>query len=287
MFKYKAPVIGMVMLVGGLLAINATLQGHQQGGATIKMKLLLPEGPYDNWKESKLTVDGKEVKAEGDGEVRTLTATTGKDKDYVVVAFDYSPNNYTQIVRSRKVVAKDGVVEVDMRTPSAKERDDVKVRWVATPKDVSEEMCRMAKVGKDDVVYDLGCGDGIMVLTAVKEFGAKKGVGIDLDAEGKELIKKCKETAKEMGISDKVEFRQGNVLEVKDLSDATVVLLYMGDDINALLKPILQKTLKPGARVVSHRFIMGDDWKPEVTKSFYSKEWDGNVELHMWTIPKK
>jgi len=287
MMKRKAPAIGVAILLGGLLVMTGLLHGHEQAGKTIKLKLLLPEGPYDNWKESKLTVDGKEVKADGEGEVRTLTATPAKDKDYVVVAFDFSPNNYTQIVRSRKVTVKDGVVEVDMRKPSEKERDDVKVRWVATPKDVSEEMCRMAKVGKDDVVYDLGCGDGIMVITAVKEFGAKKGVGIDLDNEGKDLIKKCKEEAKRLGIADKMDFRVGNVLDVKDLSDATVVLLYMGDDINALLKPILQKTLKPGARVVSHRFLMGDDWKPDVSKAFYSKEWEGNVDLHMWTIKKK
>ncbi len=138
----------------------------------------------------------------------------------------------------------------------------------------------MAKVGKEDVVYDLGCGDGVMVLTAVKKFGAKKGVGIDLNPE---LVKKCKAAAKKEGVEDKVTFRVGDVLKVNDLPDATVVLLYMGDDINARLKPLLQKNLKPGSRVVSHRFMMGDDWKPDRSEFPKSIEPYG---IHLWTIKK-
>ena len=157
---------------------------------------------------------------------RSLTVTTPKDKDYVTQRY-WEPNNYTKISRPRKVVAKDGqVVTVDFRNQSDTEKDDIVVRFVPTPDDVVEAMCRMAKVGKDDVVYDLGCGDGRMVITAVKKFDAKKGVGVDLDPE---LVKKCQgEAAKEDGVADKVEFRVGDVLKVDDLSDATVVLLYMG-----------------------------------------------------------
>ena len=144
-------------------------------------------------------------------------------------------------------------------------------------------MCQMAKVSKDDVVFDLGCGDGRLVITAVKKFGAKKGVGVDLDPV---RIKESKANAKEAGVEDKVEFRVGDVFKVKDLADANVVLLYMGDDVNELLKPILQKTLKPGSRVVSHRFLMGADWPPDQTETVRDTN-IGDCEVHLWTIKKK
>ena len=105
---------------------------------------------------------------------------------------------------------------------------------------------------------------------------------VELDPE---LVKKCKETAKSEGVADKVEFRLGDVLKVKDMADANVVLLYMGDDINNRLKPILQSTLKPGARVVSHRFTMGE-WKPDRTETVNSSA-GYECLIHLWTIKKK
>jgi SAM-dependent methyltransferase len=154
-------------------------------------------------------------------------------------------------------------------------------------------MCKLGKVGPDDVVYDLGCGDGRMVITAVKQFKAKRGVGIDLDEDPHtpDLIKKCREKAKEAGLTEKqIEFRKGDVLKVHDLSDATVVLLYMGNDINARLRPILKKTLKPGSRVVSHRFHMGEngEWDPDKKTTFKGADGD-EYDLLFWEIkaPKK
>jgi SAM-dependent methyltransferase len=269
--------LGSALLLGLLLVASADLlQGQQQTGVkTVKLKLLLPQ------QDALVTIDGKEVP--GEGEERSLTVATAKDKDHVQITAFWEPNNYTKITRPRKVMAKDGEVVVDFRSPSDKEKDDIVVRFVPTPDDVVEAMCRMAKVGKDDIVYDLGCGDGRMVITAVKKFGAKKGVGVDLDPD---LVAKCKESAKEAGVSDKVEFRVGDVLKVDDMSDATVVLLYMGDDINARLKPILQKTLKPSSRVVSHRFIMGDDWRPDRTDTVRSSE-GYDCLIHLWEIKKK
>jgi SAM-dependent methyltransferase len=252
----------------------ALLHGQQAGGKAIKLKLLLPQH------DAKVTVDGKEMP--GEGEQRMLAVTTAKDKDYVQITAYWEPNNYTKITRPRKVVAKDGLVEVDFRNPSNTEKDDIVVIFVPTPQDVVEAMCKMAKVTKDDIVYDLGCGDGRMVITAVKKFGAKRGVGVELNPE---LVDKCKEAAKDAGVADKVEFRVGDVLKVADMSDASVVLLYMGDDINQRLKPILLKTLKPGGRVVSHRFLMGDDWRPERTENIQST--DGYpCDIHLWTIKK-
>ena len=137
-------------------------------------------------------------------------------------------------------------------------KEKIVVRWVPTPDDIVDKMSEMAKIGKDDVVYDLGCGDSVMLIRPIQKFGAKKGVGIDIDPK---MIEKAKVKAKEAKVEDRVELRVGDILNVKDLSDATVVLLYIGDDLGARLSPVLQKTLKPGARIVSHRFSLGD-WKP-------------------------
>ena len=142
-------------------------------------------------------------------------------------------------------------------------------------------MCKLGKVGAKDVVYDLGCGDGRMVILAVKDFKAKSGVGIDLDPD---LVKESKENAKRAGVEKKVEFRKGDVLDIKDLKEASVVLLYMGDDVNERLKPILKKTLKPGSRIVSHRFKMGD-WKPADTERFLAEDGE-EYEIHLWIVGK-
>src|SRR5262249_49748013 len=109
---------------------------------------------------------------------------------------------------------------------------------------------------KNDVVYDLGCGDGRIVVTAAKKYGAK-GVGIDLDPE---RVKDSLANIKEAGVGNLVEIRQGDALKV-DVSPATVVTLYMLPEVNLKLRPTLLKQLKPGSRVVSHDFDMGD-WKP-------------------------
>src|SRR5262249_21009267 len=178
---------------------------------------------------------------------------------------------YTKISRARKGVAKEGEIVGDFRKPSDTEKDDIVVRFVPTPDDVVEAMCKLAKVAEDDVVYDLGCGDGRMVITAVKQFGAKRGVGVDIDQD---LVRKSKAKAAEARVADKVQFREGDVLKVQDLSDASVVLLYMGNDINYRLRPILQETLKPGSRVVSHRFDMGE-WKPDAKRHVVSQSLPG------------
>src|SRR5262249_58541489 len=109
--------------------------------------------------------------------------------------------------------------------------------------------------------------------------GAKRGVGIDLDLD---RVKDSILNAQQHKVDRKIEFRQGDVLDVKDLSDASVVMLYMGEDVNLKLRPILKKTLKPGSRIVSHRFLMGD-WKPDKTITVKDKEGE-DYKLHLWTI---
>ncbi len=191
------------------------------------------------------------------------------------------PNNYTTITRTKTVTFKAGKeITVDLKQKDPNDR--VKIRWVPTPKDIAKEMAKMAKMGKEDVVYDLGCGDGIMIITAVKELGAKKGVGIDLDPV---RVKEATAAAKAAGVDNKIEIRMGDILDVKDISDASVVMLYLADEMNLRLRPMLWKSLKPGSRIVSHRFIMGD-WKPDVTKEVKGEDGD-EYTLHLWTITGK
>ncbi len=264
----------LAVLLGGLVFLGRNPGTSQPAaGQKLVLKVIVPQEDAD------VSIDGKLVK--GSGKNRKIETKLAEGKDSLLVKAVYKPNNYTEITRKKnlKVAAGDMNLTVDLRKVDPKD-EDIKVIFVPTPEDVVEGMCKMAKIGKNDVVYDLGCGDGRMVIMAVKKFGAKRGVGIDLDPK---LVKECKDSAKTAGVDDKVAFRVGDVLKVKDLSDATVVLLYMGDDINNRLKPILKATLKPGARVVSHRFLMGDDWKPGKTEKIDSSAGYECV-IHLWVI---
>lgn len=134
--------------------------------------------------------------------------------------------------------------------------------YVPTPPEVVDRMLALAGVTKDDVVYDLGCGDGRIPVTAAKKFGAR-GVGVDIDPE---RIKESLANAKAAGVEHLVTFKLQDAMTV-DVSPATVVTLYLLSSSNAKLRPILTKQLKPGARIVSHSFDMGD-WVPLKTESF-------------------
>ena len=165
------------------------------------------------------------------------------------------------------------------------------VRFVSTPHSVVQQMLKLASVKPGDVVYDLGCGDGRVVITAAKEFGAR-GVGIDIDSG---RIKQSWKNAREAGVEDRVSFRNEDLFEA-DIGEATVVSLYLLRSLNLKLRPKLWKELKPGARIISHNFDMGR-WAPEkqiVTKRLgleLSKEGTraGVVSdtIYLWTIPAK
>jgi tRNA G37 N-methylase Trm5 len=147
------------------------------------------------------------------------------------------------------------------------------VVFVPTPQNVVDEMMKLAKVGKGDVVYDLGCGDGRLVITAAK-LGAAKAVGIDINPE---RIRESVENAKQAGVAEKVQFRNEDLFEA-NFRDATVITLYLLNSLNLKLRPKLWKELKPGTRIVSHSFDMGD-WKPD-------KEMDvDGRRIYFWTIP--
>jgi SAM-dependent methyltransferase len=148
--------------------------------------------------------------------------------------------------------------------------------YVPTPQDVVERMLELAHVGKDDVVYDLGSGDGRLVITAAKKYGAK-GVGVDIDPE---RISEARANAEKAGVQSLVEFRQQDALTV-DVSPATVVTLYLLSSSNMKLRPILTKQLKAGARIVSHQFSMGD-WQPAKNETFTDSN-GATRTLYLWT----
>jgi SAM-dependent methyltransferase len=147
------------------------------------------------------------------------------------------------------------------------------VPYVPTPQEVVDRMLALAKVGKSDTLYDLGCGDGRIVVTAAKQFGAH-GVGIDLNPE---RIAEARANAQKAGVGSRVTFRQANLFET-DLSPASVVSLYLLPDVNLKLRPMLWSQLRPGSRVVSHAFHMGPEWPPERTVDA-----DGRT-IYLWTI---
>jgi ubiquinone/menaquinone biosynthesis C-methylase UbiE len=148
------------------------------------------------------------------------------------------------------------------------------VPFVRTPKRVVSAMLEIAGVGPNDVVYDLGSGDGRLVVTAAKRFGAR-GVGIDMDPV---RIAEGIASAKAQGVADKVRFIEQDFFEA-DISEATVVTLYLVPHINLKLRPKLWRELKPGTRVVSHNYDMGD-WKPQ------RKVRVGLHTVYYWTIPE-
>ena len=148
------------------------------------------------------------------------------------------------------------------------------VIFVPTPHEVVEEMLRIARVGKGDVLYDLGSGDGRIPIAAAKKFGIR-AVGIDIDPE---RIREARANAKKAGVEKLVSFRQEDLFKA-DFSEATVITLYLLPDLNVKLRPRLWAELKPGTRIVSHQFDMGT-WKPERKLEMSSRT------VYFWTVPQ-
>lgn len=148
------------------------------------------------------------------------------------------------------------------------------VPYVPTPEGIVEAMLDLARVGPNDVVYDLGSGDGRIVIAAARR-GAR-GVGIDIDPE---RIREANANAKKAGVTNKVKFIEGNLFDA-DIADATVVTMYLLTDVNLKLRPKLMAELKPGTRIVSQTFDMGE-WEPEKTTEV------GFTKVYYWTIPSQ
>ena len=148
------------------------------------------------------------------------------------------------------------------------------VVFVPTPQEVVDEMLSVAAVGPKDVLFDLGSGDGRIPITAAKRWGTR-GIGIDIDPQ---RVREANANAKAAGVTDRVKFLQGDLFEL-DLSEATVITLYLLPTLNEKLMPTLLK-LKPGTRIVSHDFAMGN-WKPNRVIE------KGGKPVYFWTVPPK
>ncbi|HKO96465.1 MAG TPA: class I SAM-dependent methyltransferase [Pyrinomonadaceae bacterium] len=147
------------------------------------------------------------------------------------------------------------------------------VPYVPTPQVVVDKMLEVAAVTKGDVVYDLGSGDGRIVITAAKKYGVR-GVGVDIDPE---RVQEANANAVLAGVADRVKFLEQDLFKT-DLKEASVVTLYLLPEVNLRLRPKLWKELKPGTRVVSHAFNMGD-WKPDQTLQVEGRT------IYYWVIP--
>ncbi|HEY9799009.1 MAG TPA: methyltransferase domain-containing protein [Leptolyngbyaceae cyanobacterium] len=181
-------------------------------------------------------------------------------------------NLQAQVEPSPSNIATETQAQAPATQPQERPGD---VPYVPTPQEVVDAMLNVAKVGKNDILYDLGSGDGRIVITAAQKFGTK-GTGIDIDPE---RIQEANANAQKAGVTDRVKFVQQDLFKT-DFSDATVVTLYLLPDINLKLRPILLRQLKPGTRIVSHAFDMGD-WKPEKTLQV-----DGRT-VYYWVVPKE
>lgn len=157
------------------------------------------------------------------------------------------------------------LVVAQHRTPDAP--------YVPSPDETVGEILRLANVTKDDVVYDLGSGDGRIVIEAARRFGAR-GVGVEIDPK---LVAEARANAERAGVGDRVRFVEGDLFET-DFGEATVLTLYLGREVNMKLRPRILRDLKPGSRVVSHNFDMGD-WAPQKTVDFSE-----DSTLYLWII---
>lgn len=153
------------------------------------------------------------------------------------------------------------------------------VPYVPTPDIVVEEMLKLAEVDGNDVLYDLGSGDGRIPITAARRFGTR-GVGIDLNPE---RVGEARKNAKEAEVSDKIRFLEGNLFDL-DISEATVISLYLFPEVNMKLRPKLL-SLKPGTRVISHNYDMGD-WKPEESKKIMAPNGSEHT-IYLWRVPPR
>jgi uncharacterized protein (TIGR03000 family) len=229
--------------------------------------------------DAELVVNGKAIV--GVAAFRTFeTAPLDAGTHRYTFTVTWKPNTYTTITRSKTIAFRAGeTVRVDLTVDDPADR--VRVIYVPTPDDVVAAMVELAGIRAADVVYEPGCGDARITVAAIRR-GARRGICIDIDPE---RARESKANVEAACLASRIDVREGDALDVKDLSDVSVVFLYMGDHFNLLIRPVLWRELPVGSRIVSHRFTMGD-WKPDETVSVAS-EHGGLFELHLWTITEE
>lgn len=225
--------------------------------------------------DAELMINGEVISGAGSSRTFDTGPLSGGTQKYTL-SVTWEPNTYTKMTRSKVVTFRAGeAVRVDLTVEDPADR--VRVIYVPTPAAVAAAMVELAGVSDRDVVYEPGCGDARITIAAIRS-GARRGICVDIDPERARESKANVETA---GFASRIDVREGDALDVKNLSDVSVVLLYMGDHFNMLIRPVLWRELKTGSRIVSHRFLMGD-WQPDKTISVSTEE--GVFDLHLWTI---
>src|SRR5580700_12126956 len=164
---------------------------------------------------------------------------------------------------------------------SSQPKHELDVPYVPTTEAAVKAMLRLAEVKRTDIVYDLGCGDGRIVIAAAKEYGAH-GVGIDINPE---RIQEAEENAKKAGVDRLVRFEENDLFDA-DIHQATVVTLFLLESVNLKLRPKLLENLKPGTRIVSNTFGMGD-WKPDKELTLDGDDFGISHRFFLWIVPKR
>ena len=269
-----------VSVVAALLAgaPAARLHGVAQSAASLERTLSSRVSVVLPADDAELAVDGATIPGQGSSrEFDTRPLDAGSEQRLTFTA-TWMPNTYTTMTRSKTVSFRAGEpVRVDLSVESPDDR--VRVIYVPTPDDVAQAMVDLAGVRPDDVVFEPGCGDARITIAAIRK-GARRAICVDIDGE---RARESQKNVAAAGLADRIDVREGDALDVKDLSDVSVVFLYMGDHFNLLIRPVLWRDLKVGSRIVSHRFRMGD-WEPDQTI------WTGDsglYELHLWTITEE
>jgi uncharacterized protein (TIGR03000 family) len=277
-------IAGLITSVGAGTALpvavgRALFQAPAQTAAPVQRQLTSRVAITVPAEDAQLSVNGNSIP--GVGATRTfVTGPLAAGTQRYTFSVTWEPNTYTTITRSKVVEFRAGeTVKVDLSVEDPGDR--VRVIYVPTPNDVAAAMVDLARVTGSDVVYEPGCGDARITIAAIRA-GARRGICVDIDPE---RARESKANVEKAGYADRIDVREGDALDVKNLSDVSVVLLYMGDHFNMLIRPVLWRELKVGSRIVSHRFRMGD-WEPDRTISMMSDE-GGVYELHVWTITEE
>ncbi len=228
-----------------------------------------------------LTIDGNATAQTGDRRtVLTPPLAPGRPFRYTLKAtYIDGDRKIVRMAVARVEAGKETVI--DLR-PGSLDGSSSQIVYVPTPQRVVDRMLQMAKVTRDDVVFDLGCGDGRVVVTAAKKYGAR-GVGVDIDPK---RVEESKANVARAGVGKRVEVREGDALRVPDLARATVVMTYMLPEFMDKLKPILLKQLKPGTRIVAHDYAL-PGWPPEDTVTIAAPARLFAHTLYLWTVPQR
>jgi uncharacterized protein (TIGR03000 family) len=248
--------------------------GQEGDKKPAQLKLLVPA-------VAQVVIDGQPTTSTGAERLyETPPLLPGKVFTYRLKA-TWDEGSYRMVRMAEAKVQAGKVTVIDLR-PGSKDGSSSQIIYVPTPDKVVAKMLEMAKVTKEDVVFDLGCGDGRIVVAAAAKFGAR-GVGVDLDPQ---RVKESLANVDKAKVGKLVEIRQGDALRVADLDRATVITLYMLPEFMRKLKPIVLKECKPGTRIVSHDYVF-PDWEPKQKVTLQASSRVVPHTLYMWVVGEK